>query len=555
MRHLCRQVEVARHIVASVVMAAALLVGVMACTSPPPSIKSAVLCRDFTDDGEPVGVVEAYLPTDAFSLSLEMSKSPRDAEVTTTWFFRDRYLCHLPEPVARGEMGYLGFRLTQEYPWDMGDYRVEIFVSGERVETLHFRVLPLEGAIPSRVISAVVASRLDAEGRAVDPRIAFSPADSIRCVVGADLGVSSKIEVQWYAGERLLQQSHQTSASSNVENGYYDFPLDTGESLALGEYRADVYVDGLLGQSLLFRIEETPDQALIIGLVAFAEGVDEGGQPVCPRIMFPPGSTAVYAVYEFSGMRNGLECQEVWLLNGEEEVSKSYQWAEGAQGQSWAKLGAREELGPGDYELQIYVDGKLLRKGHFIVEAGDLAGLLFSDDFSDLESGWGEISVDAGNSAYGTGIFCVRVDNAEWVVWSTAGLEFHDFVVEADAWQSSGPGNASYGILVRYEDSDHFYRFDIGGDQQYSVSKSTPEEWEDIVDWTESLAILPNRGVNHIRVRCQGKEMSLYVNEEHLVTVEDDSFGMGDIGLFGATFDEGGAVLCFDNVKVWRLTD
>jgi len=214
MKHLCR------HAVASIVMAVALLVGMMACTPLPLLVGSAVLCRGLTDDGEPVGVVEAYQPMDTFCLSLEMSRPPRDAEVTTTWFFRDRYLRHLPEPVARGEMGYLGFQLTQGYPWDVGDYRVEVFVAGERVETLHFRVSPPEYAIPSRVTSAVLASRLDEEGRAEDPRIAFSPSDSIRCVVGADLGAYSKIEVQWYAGERLLQYSHQTSASSNVENGY-----------------------------------------------------------------------------------------------------------------------------------------------------------------------------------------------------------------------------------------------------------------------------------------------------------------------------------------------
>jgi len=556
MKHLCRHVVVARHAVASIVMAVALVVGVMACTPPSPSIRSAILCRSLADDGEPVGVVEAYQPMDTFCLSLEMSGTPRDAEVTTTWFFRDRYLRHLLEPVARGEGGYLGFQLTQGYPWDIGDYRVEVFVAGERVETLHFRVRPLEDAIPSRVISAVVASNLNEEGRAGDPRTSFSVSDSILCVVRADLGVHSKLEVQWYAGERRLEHSHQTqTVSSNVENEYYHFFLDTGEELVPGEYRADVYVDGILGQSLLFSIEETTDQSPVIGLVAFAEGVDEGGQPVHPRIVFPPGSRAIYAVYEFSGMQNRMGCQEVWLLNGEEEASKSYQWAEGAQGQNWAKLDSREGLNPGDYELQFYVEGNLLRRGHFSVEAGDHAGLLYSDDFSDLGSGWGEISVEAGSSAYGTGIFCVRVDNAEWVVWSTAGLEFDDVVVETDAWQASGPGDASYGILVRYDDSDHFYRFDIGGDQQYSVSKSMPEGWVDIVDWTESLAILPNRGVNHIRVRCQGREMSLYVNGEHLVTVEDDSFSKGDIGLFGATFDEGGAVLCFDNVKVWRLTD
>ena len=538
------------------VVALTLLAAAVACDSPPPTVERAVLCRALSDDGEPVGPTETYQPADALCLSLKMEGSWRDAEVTTTWFFRNKYLSNLQEPVARGETGYLGFQLTQGYFWEIGDYRVEVFVAGERIETLHFRVQPPEHAIPSRVLSAVVASNLDDQGRAVNPGTSFSSSDSIRCVVWADLGVYSRLEVQWYAGDRLLEYSHQTHAvSSNVESGFYDFPLDTGGELVPGEYRADVYVDGILGQSLLFHILEATDQPAVIGLIAFAEGIDDSGQPVRPRTAFPPGTQAVYAAYEFSGMRNGSSYEETWLLNGEKKTSSNHQWGKGARGQSWTRLASRQGLQAGDYELQIHVDGDLLRRGHFSVEAGDHTGLLYSDDFSDPESGWGEISVEAGDSAYGTGIFRIEVDSAQWVVWSTAGQDFDDIVVEADAWQASGPGDASYGLLVRYEDADHFYRFDIGGDQQYSVSRSTPEGWVDIVDWTESQAILPNRGVNHIEVRCHGPEMSLYVNDEHLVTVEADSFSRGDIGLFGATFDEGGAVLCFDNVKVWRLPD
>lgn len=545
-----------KYSIAAIAVALALVTGTMACSPPSPAIKSTVLCRALANDGSPVDIVEAYRPPDIFCLSLEMEGSPRHGDVTTTWFFRNRYLENLREPTVGKETGHLGFRLAPVNLWEIGDYRVEVFIAGDRAQTVHFTVRPPEDAIPSQVTEAVLASRVDDQGRPVDSRSSFVPSDRVRCVVRADLGAYSKIEVQWYAGDRLLEYPHQShTVSTNIEDSYYDFPLSAREELVPGEYRADVYVDGILGQSLLFRVQETIDQPPVIGLIAFAEGIDDSGQPVRPRTTFAQGAKAVYAAYEFSGLRNGLSYEEVWLLEGLEQTSNSRQWARGEQGWGWAKLASLEGLTPGDYELQLYVDGDLLRQGHFSVEPRDDTGLLYSDDFGDPASGWGEISVEAGNTSYGIGIFRIAVDNAQWVVWSTAGQEFGDVVVEVDAWQASGPGEASYGLLVHYEDADHFYRFDIGGDQQYSVSKSTAEGWVDIVDWTESQAILPNRGINHLEVRCQGQEMRLYVNDELLVTLEDDSFGIGDIGLFGSTFDEGGAVLCFDNVKVWSLGD
>ena len=539
-----------------VILALTVPPALVACSSGRPTVERAVMCRALTHRGEAVDVVNVYRPTDPLHLALEIDNYARDTEVTASLFQRKKYLAGLSAPTIRGGAGRLGFRFPPAEYWSIGDYRVEVFVGGERMESLHFRVEAPPGAIPSRIESAVICTRLDEGGRPADPGTRFDPSDLIRCVVCGDLGAYSELGVEWYFGERLLRypgQSH--TALSNAGGVCYDFPMDVGEALVPGQYRADVYLDGILYQSLDLRVESAGDRYPALGLVAFCGGVDDAGRPVLPTTSFPYGTRTVYAVYEYKGMTDGRSWEEKWLLDGVEHDSSSYRWAGGTQGSRWAELGSSRCLEAGDYELRLLVGAEVLRRAYFGVEEGDIGDVVYSDDFGDPESGWGEVSSETGSSGYGTGIFRVRVENQQWVVWSTAGQEFDDFVLEADAWQDSGPDDASYGLVARYSDADHFYRFDVGGDGQYAVFESTLDGWVDMVEWTESEAILPRRSVNHIRVICRGSEMSLYVNGAYLAAVRDDSLGSGDIGVFGATFEEGGAALCFDNVKVLTLED
>jgi len=51
-------------------------------------------------------------------------------------------------------------------------------------------------------------------------------------------------------------------------------------------------------------------------------------------------------------------------------------------------------------------------------------------------------------------------------------------------------------------------------------------------------------------VICLGDEISAYINDEELTTVNDDSFAEGYIGTMAATFDESDLHVAFDRIGV-----
>jgi len=69
----------------------------------------------------------------------------------------------------------------------------------------------------------------------------------------------------------------------------------------------------------------------------------------------------------------------------------------------------------------------------------------------------------------------------------------------------------------------------------------------------EFSAAIPKGHVGvHLRADCVGNNLALFVNGQHLVTVQDDAFSDGDVGLLVGTFDTPGADLLFDNFVVYK---
>jgi hypothetical protein len=126
-----------------------------------------------------------------------------------------------------------------------------------------------------------------------------------------------------------------------------------------------------------------------------------------------------------------------------------------------------------------------------------------------------------------------------------------------DARTVEGPLDNNFGILVRYQaDGDNFYWFEISSDGYYSVDMMQAGEWVGLVDWVESDAI--NQGIgatNHLRVVCDRDQFSFYANGTYLTGVSDATFGSGNIGLAVGTFDEPGAVIRFDSLRVYSLQE
>ena len=177
--------------------------------------------------------------------------------------------------------------------------------------------------------------------------------------------------------------------------------------------------------------------------------------------------------------------------------------------------------------------------------------LAWQDDFSTPEGGWVETSDLQSVKRYENGQYHISVNARELFIWSTAGQDLTDFMAEIETTQVSGPNDNGYGLLFRFQDDRHFYRFDISGDGFYLLSKRLENQWVTLVDWTASPFIHKGQATNRLKVICQGSQISLYVNDRHLTDFSDVSYSHGNIGLFAGTLSQGGVHISFDNLKVW----
>jgi hypothetical protein len=135
--------------------------------------------------------------------------------------------------------------------------------------------------------------------------------------------------------------------------------------------------------------------------------------------------------------------------------------------------------------------------------------LSWQDDFSTPEGDWDELSDLQSVKKYENGQYHISVNASELFIWSTAGQDLADFMVEVEATQVSGPNDNGYGLLFRFQDDQHFYRFDISGDGFYLLSKRSEDQWVTLVDWTESPFIHKGQATNRLKVICQGSQITV----------------------------------------------
>lgn len=182
-------------------------------------------------------------------------------------------------------------------------------------------------------------------------------------------------------------------------------------------------------------------------------------------------------------------------------------------------------------------------------QAGDL---LFSDDFSTER--WDVYEDVDVRKNYDDGRYVIYAITENYDYWEVFDNRFDDFALEVEATQLSGPDLNSYGLIFRHqEDGGSFYRFEIGGDGTYAFSKMVDEEYIEITEWTDSVAIVKGHGQNRLRVEAKGPVFIFYINGEQVATATDSDFAAGEVGVIVGTFEEGDVAVAFDNLKVYAL--
>ncbi len=178
----------------------------------------------------------------------------------------------------------------------------------------------------------------------------------------------------------------------------------------------------------------------------------------------------------------------------------------------------------------------------------------WADDFSDPASGWHAEMDASAEVGYHEGVMRVLVKSPNRLAWASAGRDYSDSHIAVEATQVGGPDDNEYGVLVRMQDPDHFYRFSISGDGYYLVSKYDDGEWVALSDdWSsppDPDAIRLGAATNLLEVICQGATMTFVVNGVQLVQVENGAYSRGDIGLYAGSFFEPGVEVHFDNLRV-----
>jgi hypothetical protein len=149
------------------------------------------------------------------------------------------------------------------------------------------------------------------------------------------------------------------------------------------------------------------------------------------------------------------------------------------------------------------------------------------------------------------------VGEPQSLLWSLVHTQQNltDVRVEVDATKQDGSDNDTFGIICRASDSKHFYIFLIASDGSYRIVRYKPDDNDESLGSSapgSTAAILQGKATNHIRADCVGNTLTLYVNSQKLLEVQDAEFKEGQVGLAVFAARQKGADILFDNFIVMK---
>jgi LSD1 subclass zinc finger protein len=167
------------------------------------------------------------------------------------------------------------------------------------------------------------------------------------------------------------------------------------------------------------------------------------------------------------------------------------------------------------------------------------ANIVRKDDFSMTSTGWDQLheadyTLEYKNNSYHV---VVGAQNGGQSVW--VGENYTDFSVEVDVNQAAGPDDALIGVSCRYTQGVGGYSFEFSRDGTVGIYKYT----QGSPDALDESVLDPNTvnatGANHIEGVCAGSTLTLLLNDQPLMQVDDSSYTTGGAGLIVRTGGSG----------------
>jgi hypothetical protein len=178
--------------------------------------------------------------------------------------------------------------------------------------------------------------------------------------------------------------------------------------------------------------------------------------------------------------------------------------------------------------------------------------LIFSDDFSDPDSGWSIYSDEYGTTDYVNGTYQVTAIKESNYNWGVAGQTLSDvrIDVDADVIETNASMDDGFGVDCRIQENGDGYGFRIASDGFIAVELFYNDETTELVEWESNDAVFTDGRTNHLTAICNGAQLIFIVNNMQVATVSDSTFSSGDLALSAYSSEADPITVAFDNLEV-----
>jgi hypothetical protein len=171
--------------------------------------------------------------------------------------------------------------------------------------------------------------------------------------------------------------------------------------------------------------------------------------------------------------------------------------------------------------------------GAQISHSGDV---LLQDDFS--STSWGTGTDSDSSVEYDNGTLKMVVNTKNWFVWSTPNdQDYQNVHMEVTAINNDTDPTTGFGIMCNQQTvNDSFYYFAITPAGQYAIAEASLAASDVFLTnedkWEYSDLIKKNAESYRIGVDCGNGSLTLYVDDQKVASVQDDTYKSGGVALF-----------------------
>ncbi len=156
---------------------------------------------------------------------------------------------------------------------------------------------------------------------------------------------------------------------------------------------------------------------------------------------------------------------------------------------------------------------------------------VLADDFKS-KTGWVTQVTDTYSYGFFDGGYYITVNTTNAAIWSVRDLLMTNVRLQTSARQFAGPADGYYGVTCRHKDGSNYYLLVIGSDGFYGIGKMVNGELEFIQEAYDQTGIIQSgETFNRITGECIADHLSLQVNNQTLLEVQDTTFDQGAVGL------------------------